>query len=98
MLVHTVIFWLKDELSEDEVAAFRSGLESLKRIEAARAVYVGSPAGTARPIVDNSYHFGLTTVFEDMAAHDAYQSHATHQAFLEKFAPCWKKVVVYDVD
>ena len=92
------MFWLKDELSTEEIEEFRAGLHTLKRIETARELYWGTPALTDRPIVDTSYDFGLTVILDDMTAHDAYQAHAIHQAFLEKFATYWRKVAVYDVD
>ena len=39
MLAHTVIFWLKNDLSEDQRNAFREGLESLKGIEYSKGLY-----------------------------------------------------------
>ena len=98
MLIHTVMFWLKDEVSTEEIEEFRAGLDSLKQIETARELYWGTPALTDRPIVDKSYDFGLTVILDDMAAHDTYQAHAIHRSFLEKFATFWRKAVVYDVD
>ena len=99
MLIHSVYFWLKDELSTGEVEEFRAGLETLKEIDLARDVQVGKPAGTTpRPMLDSSYDMGLVVLLDDVAAHDAYQAHPLHEAFLEKFAPYWKKVLVYDVN
>lgn len=96
MLVHSVFFWLKPDLGDEETAAFRAGLESLKGIEAAEAVFVGTPAETDRPVIDRSYTFGLTVLLPDMAAHDAYQVHPLHKAFLENFAQNWDRVLIYD--
>ena len=99
MLVHTVYFWLKDDMTEEEVAAFQQGLESLEGIESADAVYVGTPSDTPqRPVVDNSFSFALTVLLKDMPAHDAYQAHKLHQSFLAKFASNWNKVTIYDAD
>lgn len=96
MLVHSVFFWLKPGLGDEEVAAFRAGLDSLKGIEVAEAVFVGTPAETDRPVIDRSYTFGLTVLLPDMAAHDAYQVHPLHKAFLENFAQNWDRVLIYD--
>jgi hypothetical protein len=75
------------------------GLESLKTIDHAEAVYVGSPAQTAeRPVIDTSYDFCLTVILKDIAAHDAYQAHETHQAFLATHKKHMKKIKVYDAD
>ncbi|MFP4166680.1 MAG: Dabb family protein [Opitutales bacterium] len=97
MLIHTVIFWLKDELNSDQVAEFRSGLESLQRIDAAEAVYIGTPAPTPeRPVIDTSYDFCLTVLLKDIAAHDAYQEHSRHKDFLTQFSGYWNQVRIYD--
>ena len=97
MLIHTVIFWLKDELNSEQVEKFRSGLESLQRIEATEAVYIGTPAQTPeRPVIDTSYDFCLTVLLKDMAAHDAYQEHPRHEDFVTQFSGYWKQVTIYD--
>ena len=48
MLVHTVFFWLKPELTEEERRLPR-GRGILKGISAVEAVYIGTPAPTDRP-------------------------------------------------
>jgi Stress responsive A/B Barrel Domain. len=98
-LVHTVYFWLKAELSDEQRAAFRRGVESLKGIQAAEAVYVGTPAATAkRPVVDDSYSVALTVVCKDVAAHDAYQVDPIHLKFVEEFRSYWTRVLIYDAE
>jgi len=98
MLVHTVLFWLRKDLDGDQITNFRLALETMKGIEHAEAVYIGSPAETPeRPVVDTSYDFCLTVILKDMAAHDAYQADPIHQAFLEN-KDLWKKVKIYDAD
>jgi Stress responsive A/B Barrel Domain len=97
MLIHTVYFWLKPELSEAQRAAFLSGLESLRPIKSIEAIYIGRPAPIPpRPVVDNSYSFALAIVFKDVAAHDAYQVDPIHKAFVENFRNSWTKVQIYD--
>lgn len=99
MLIHNVFFWLKPGLSDTQISEFREGLESLKAITAAEAVYVGTPAGVAdRPVLDRSYHFCLTVILQDVAAHDAYQIDPIHQTFIGSFKPLWDRVQVYDAD
>ena len=99
MLVHTVLFWLKDDLDAEQRAQFRAGLDRLTTIESAAAVYVGSPAATAeRPVVDTSYDFCLTVIAEDVAAHDAYQVDPRHTEFINTFKSQWQKVLIYDAD
>ena len=99
MLVHNVFFWLPKRLDGDQITEFRMGLESLKSIEHAHDVFIGTPADVAeRPVVDTSYDFALVVLFKDVAAHNAYQAHPTHQAFLEAHIKKCRKVRVYDVD
>jgi hypothetical protein len=99
MLVHVVLFWLRDDLSTEEQAQFVKGLKSLQDIAAAEAVYVGTPAATPeRPVIDNSYDYCLTVILRDMAAHDAYQADPLHQSFLNSFRTFWKAVKIYDAD
>jgi hypothetical protein len=97
MLVHSVYFWLKPDLTETQRADFRRGVESLVGITSAEKVYVGSPAKTAkRPVVDDSYAVALTVVCQDVAAHDAYQVDPIHLKFVEQFKTCWTRVQIYD--
>ena len=98
MLIHTVLFWLRKDLSSNELEHFKAALDSLKDIPSAAAVYVGSPSPTpTRPVIDASYDFCLTVLLEDMAAHDAYQQNQLHQKFLEN-KELWERVQIYDAD
>lgn len=97
MLVHSVFFWLKPDLTATQRAEFRAGLDSLQAIKAAVSVYVGTPAPTPkRPIVEDTYSFALTIVCRDIAGHDAYQVDPIHQAFVNTFKTYWSRVQIYD--
>ena len=98
MLVHSVYFWLKPDLTDGQREAFRAGVESLKAISCSEAVYVGTPSSTDRPVIDRSYDIGLTVVLKDLAAHDAYQVDPIHRRFVEEFGTWWSRVVIYDAD
>lgn len=99
MLVHSVYFWLKPELTDAQRAEFRKGVEALAGIKYLSAVYVGGPAGTERrAVIDFSFDVALTTVFENVAAHDAYQVDPIHENFLETFKDFWSKVQIYDAE
>ncbi|MCJ8329573.1 MAG: Dabb family protein [Lentisphaeria bacterium] len=97
MLVHTVVFWLKESLSDDQKAAFLADLETLKEIDS-EGTFIGTPATTDRPVIDRSYDFCLTVLLENMEQHDAYQVHDLHKDFLAKNASQWEKVLIYDAD
>jgi len=97
MLVHSVFFWLRDDIDEAKRLAFRKGLESLRAIPVVREMFVGVPANSpSRPVLVTDYDFGLTVIMEDMPAHDIYQEHPLHLAFLKEFSGCWNRVQVYD--
>jgi hypothetical protein len=96
MFVHTVYFWLKDELTNEEKSQFLKGLNSLTAIETVHQGYVGVPASTDREIIDRSYSYALTLVFPDKAAHDAYQIHPIHDKFRDSCSRFWKRVQIYD--
>ncbi len=99
MLVHTVYFWLKPELTAQQRADFRKGVESLGGIKAVDKLYVGAPAKTPkRPIIEDTYSIGLTVVCKDIAAHDAYQIDPIHLAFVNGFKTFWNKVQIYDAE
>lgn len=99
MLVHTVFFWLKKELTPDQRAQFQAGLETLKDIEDADTVYIGTPSATPeRPVIDSSYDYCLTVILKDIPSHDAYQDHPIHHAFIENCKEFWTEVKVYDAD
>lgn len=99
MLVHNVLFWLKEDLSEEDRKAFKAGLETLKTIPCHGPVITGTVADTEkRPVVEHSYDFGLTCIFTDKEEHDVYQIHDTHQAFIKGCAKYWDKVMVTDYD
>lgn len=97
MLYHCVYFWLKPELTADQRADFRRGVETLTRIAASEKVAVGVPAATERrPVIDSSYDVALIVACKDVAAHDAYQVDPIHLAFVGKYKDFWTRVQIYD--
>lgn len=96
MFVHAVYFWLRSDLSAEEHAQFRAGVQSLTTIESVQQAYVGEPAPTDRDVIERGYSVALIALFPDQAAQDHYQVHAVHDTFREECAPLWDKVVVYD--
>lgn len=97
--IHTVFFWLKEDLSEEDRASFPAELAKLGAIETVRQIYIGPPANSAaRDVVDGSYAFALIVHFDDLAGHDVYQEHPIHLAFIEANEDKWTRVQVYDTD
>lgn len=96
MFVHTVFFWLKSPENQADHDALRAGLQTLTSISDITTIYIGTPAETRRPVIDHSYDFSLTLVFADQSAHDAYQVHPKHEAFVANCAHLWERVLIYD--
>lgn len=97
MIAHHVLFWLKADTTDEQKQAFRKGLESLENIEVVKTIHIGTPVPEIdRAVVDTTYTFSLILFFDDLAAHDVYQVHTIHKAFLEEFRVMFEKVVIYD--
>ena len=99
-MIHTVFFWLKEDLSEADRATFESELKRLPEIDYLDFGKVGKPADTAeRPVTDHSFDFSLVLSFKTMEDHDRYQTNdAAHDRFINTCKEFWARVVVYDTE
>ncbi len=96
-LIHTVFFWLKEDLSEEDKAKFKAGVKSLSTVSHIQTFYMGSSAGTeSRDVVDHSYDQALICQFAKVDDQAAYQIDPIHLKFVEDCKDYWTKVVVYD--
>lgn len=99
MLVHSVYFNFKSNVSEEDRRRCMHAAKGLGEIKYAAAYYVGTPAAVPdRPVIVSDYDFGLTGFFESVADHDAYQVDPVHVAFVEGFKDLWESVRVFDFD
>jgi hypothetical protein len=98
MLLHTVLFWLRDNLTQAEKEQFEKGLAELTTIGTVKMNFFGKPAATRRPVIDASYSYQLVLGFDDIKGHDAYQTDPIHLKFLTACAPFWTKVLIYDAE
>lgn len=99
MLVHSVYFWLKPDLTAAQRAEFLTALQALKDVPSVGQFFLGTPAGVQdRPVVDKSFDYSITCVFENLDAHNAYQVHPLHLAFVQTGKPLWTRVQIYDAD
>jgi hypothetical protein len=96
MFVHSVYFWLRDDLTPAGKTKFVEGIRSLTTIETVEQSFIGVPAGTTREIIDKSYSYALVLGFADEVGHDAYQVHPVHDVFRETCGGSWNKIVIYD--
>ena len=96
-LAHIVFF----DLNDDSDAARQQLVESAQKYLSGHdgTVYfsvgiIGQ--GFDRPVNDHHFSVALHVVFENKAAHDVYQTHERHVAFIEENKASWKRVRVFD--
>lgn len=98
-LAHHVFFTLRDpsdEATDRLVAACHRYLDGHDGV-----VYFAAGRRTPdlqREVNDTQFHVSLHVVFRDRATHDAYQTSARHQQFIEEQKPFWAQVRVFDSD
>jgi hypothetical protein len=97
MLAHTVYFGLNDA----SAAACGKLVDACKRDLSGHPGTVFFAAGTraadiAWSISDTDFDVVLHLVFQDKAAHDAYQDTPQHQRFLEEHQGNWRAIRVFD--
>ena len=96
-ITHYVLFWLKKELSDEEIVKFTGFFELLKTIPIVKTMKYGRPAITnKRDVVDNSFTYNLVATFENMEAINIYENHPIHIDAIKKYSHYWEKVVVHD--
>jgi hypothetical protein len=96
VFVHAVYFTQTEGLDEAGQRKFLDGIRSLTTLPTVRHGWVGKPAETSREVIDRSYTYALTVVFDDAEGHDAYQVHPDHDVFREECSPYWSDVVIRD--
>jgi hypothetical protein len=97
-VIHHVFFWLKEPSSKENLAQLVAGLRTLRNINTARELHIGTPASTEqRGVVDNTYHASELIFFDNVADQESYQEDPIHQQFVRNCSHLWEKVVVYDV-
>lgn len=96
-LAHDVYFTLHD-----------ASAAAMAKLVAACKKYLGGHPGEAifacgtratefrRDVNDQGFDVGLHIVFEDQAAHDAYQAAPRHDQFIAENKANWKQVRVFD--
>ncbi len=97
MLAHNVYFSLKDASD----AAKQKLVSACKKYLSTHAGTLFFACGTLatelkREVNDRDFDVGLHIIFQDQAAHDAYQIAPLHEKFIEENKANWKKVRVFD--
>lgn len=97
LLAHNVYFTLTDS----STAARNRLLETCKKYLSTHPGTVFFAVGTratelSRPVNDLEFDIGLHIIFQNQAAHDAYQVAPLHEQFVEENKGNWKRVRVFD--
>lgn len=97
MLAHAVYFTLHDASPTKVTALVEACHEHLSGHDGLLHYSAGArDVGLTREVNDVEFDVALMTVFVDRAAHDRYQVHPRHLAFIEQGKPTWKRVRVFD--
>lgn len=96
---HHVYFWLKEEFKTSEHrAAFEKGLDSLFEIDLAKGGRWAVPAKVMpRPVIDQSWDYATSMLFDSVEDQDAYQVDPSHEVFIASFKDWWAQVQVRDL-
>lgn len=100
-MIHSVYFWLSDDLSKEERAFFVEELAKLKEIEYLKNVHIGRPASTPsrEGVTDHSFDYSLIIEFASMEDHDQYQGpDLDHARFVAEAAPLCSRILVLDTE
>lgn len=97
-MIHNVYFWLKPDLTSEQLSTFETELMHLLEIDYLVHAFVGKPADTEkRPVCDHSFTYSLTLHFKNMADHVFYQKECPkHLRFVATCKTFWDRVVIYD--
>jgi hypothetical protein len=96
-LAHMVYFTLKEDTAEGRQQLLDDCRHFLTDHEGVASFGVAILAAElTRPVNDLDFHISLHLVFENRAAHDVYQTHERHVAFIEKNKDTWAQVRIFD--
>ncbi|WP_224484521.1 Dabb family protein [Robertkochia aurantiaca] len=93
---HSVYIWLTDD-DEALRTEFKKALDDfIGQSQYISSVFIGTPAGTEREVVDNSYDYALIVTFESEEAHQQYQEEEAHDHFRETTKNMIDRIQIYD--
>ena len=94
---HYLLFWLKPELTSDQVKDFQNFFEGLKKLPYVKNVRYGGPANSSpRPVMDNSFTYNASMEFDSLEDLETYGKLDGHLALVAKYKPFFNKMMVHD--
>lgn len=97
LLSHNVFFTLKDR-SPERIEGLVADCHQYLKDHPGVVFFAAGRLGEEfqRPVNDRAFQVALHVVFENKAAHDAYQTVEDHLTFVEKNKENWEQVRVFD--
>ena len=94
---HIVLVWLKGDTSSETYQRIIEGSKALANIGHIRDLQVGKAIPSERPIVDDSFSFGIYMRFDSVVDMNAYLADPKHVQFVDtQVKPHLQKLVIYD--
>lgn len=98
-IVHSVYFELKSDTPDNRKALLAACEKYLARHEGCTYFAAGVLAEELdRDVNDRDFDVAAHIVFQDQAAHDRYQTHERHLAFIDVALPMIARVRVFDTE
>lgn len=96
-IVHSVYFWLKENITQTEEQDFLNFFKELSKIPGIKELHYATPAPTTeRDVVDNSFSYHLMVTFDTMDDINIYENHPDHLVASDIYSKYWDKVLVMD--
>ncbi len=97
MYFHYLLFWLREDLSEQEVKDFENFFEGLKKLPYQKNLRYGKPAASSpRAVLDNTFTYNASMEFDSLEELEAYGQLPEHLALVQKYKPFFERMLVHD--
>lgn len=94
---HYLLFWLKPELTPEQVEEFKQFFEGLKKLPYVKNVRYGKPAASSpRAVLDNSFTYNASMEFNSLEDLETYGKLPGHLALVAKYKPYFDRMMVHD--
>ncbi|KGO92148.1 Dabb family protein [Flavobacterium subsaxonicum] len=94
---HYLLFWLKKDLTAQEVANFPQFFEELGKLPYLKSIHYGGPANSSpRKVLDNSFSYNVVMTFDSLEDLETYGKLPKHLEIVKKYSVYWDKMQVHD--
>ncbi|MYM64344.1 Dabb family protein [Pseudomaricurvus sp. HS19] len=96
-LSHVVMIWMKADASTSDIEAAMAHSADLTAIPGVVAVKAGPPLPSERPVVDDSFTFGVHIELQDSSVLPGYLQHPLHVEYVDRYLKGkMEKLLIYD--